>query len=145
MLEIREMLCRDLDQVTALEEKIFSMPWTRGGFAAALQQENTFYLVGIQDGNVAAYCGMLQILDEADITNVAVAEEYRGMGIGRKMMEALLECGRCRNISAFTLEVRKSNQAAIILYEKLGFLNEGIRRNFYEKPTEDAMIMWKRY
>lgn len=145
MLEIREMLKQDLEQVAALEEKIFSVPWSKSGFEQSLKQENTFYLVGIVAGEVVAYGGILQILDEGDVTNIAVTKQCRGRGFGRKMMEALIERGKYRNIVAFTLEVRASNQAAISLYEKLGFRNEGIRKNFYEKPVEDAIIMWKRY
>lgn len=144
MLEVREMLMQDLDQVAALEAKIFSVPWSRKGFEESLKQENTFYLVGIKERSIVAYCGMLKVLDEADITNVAVAEDCRGMGYGRQMVKALLERGKYTGIRAFTLEVRKSNQAAIHIYETLGFLNEGIRRNYYEKPAEDAVIMWKR-
>ena len=87
---------------------------------------------------------MCQVLEEADITNVAVDVPFRGRGIGFLMLQELMRIGRERGVEAFTLEVRQSNQAAISLYERLGFENCGIRKNFYEKPTEHAVIMWKR-
>ena len=138
------MLPQDLDQVSALEAEIFSLPWSRQGFADSLKQENTLYLVALEGTRVVGYCGLLQALDEADITNVAVDREYRGRGIGQAMLSNLMERGKYRGIIAYTLEVRKGNDSAISLYRKLGFLEEGIRKNFYEKPTEDAVIMWKR-
>lgn len=81
---------------------------------------------------------------EGNITNVVVAEEARNKGIGTKMLRHLMEEGERNGLGAFTLEVRVSNAPAIHVYEKLGFLSEGIRPNFYEKPAEDAVIMWKR-
>lgn len=141
---IRKMLHRDLDQVSALEAEIFSVPWSRQGFADSLEQENTIYLVVLDGTKVVGYCGMLQALDEADITNVAVDQAYRGRGIGQAMLRDLMGRGEQRGITAYTLEVRVGNKPARILYQKLGFQEEGIRKNFYQKPTEDAVIMWKR-
>ena len=82
--------------------------------------------------------------DEGDIDKVMVAEPFRGRGIGKALVEELLREGACRGAEAFTLEVRKSNLAAIRLYEQAGFVAEGVRPRFYEKPTEDALIMWRR-
>ena len=87
---------------------------------------------------------MIQALDEGDITNVVVAKESRGKGIGTAMLLFMMEEGKKRGINAYTLEVRVSNAEAIHVYEKLGFVSEGIRKNFYDKPKEDANIMWKR-
>lgn len=78
------------------------------------------------------------------MTNIAVFPEYRGRGIGAALTKALLVEGRKRGMNAFTLEVRVGNQAAIHIYEKLGFRSEGVRKGFYEKPKEDALIMWRR-
>lgn len=144
MLEIRKMEASDLDQVAYLEQKIFSLPWTRQGLEDALKQDNTLYLVALKEQQVAGYCGLLRVLDEADITNVAVAEEYRGMRIGHQMLLKLLEEAVESGIKEFTLEVRESNQSARRLYKKLGFVEEGLRKNFYEKPIEHAVIMWMR-
>jgi len=81
---------------------------------------------------------------EGEITNVVVAEKFRGRGIGRALMEYMLKEAPLHGMGDLTLEVRVSNTPAICLYESLGFKGEGVRPDFYEKPTEDALIMWKR-
>ena len=142
-LEIREMLYQDLEMVAELEQTLFSMPWSRRGFADSLSQKDTLYIVALEHRQIVGYSGMMQVLDEADITNVAVAKEHWGRGIATAMLSALMERGKHRGVSAYTLEVRESNASAIHLYEKLGFVKVGIRKNFYEKPVENAVIMWK--
>lgn len=144
MLEIREMKQDDLPRVAEIEKSIFSVPWSAQGFADSMKQECTLFLTAVQDGEIAGYCGMFQSFDEADITNVAVEEKCRGRGIAEAMLRELMSRGTGRGISAYTLEVRLGNAPARRLYEKLGFETAGIRRNFYEKPVEDAVIMWKR-
>ncbi len=144
MTEIRAMQISDLEAVVCIEEKLFSQPWSKQGFLDSLQADNTIYLVALADGIVAGYCGLLQVLDEADITNVAVDEAFQRRGIARELLQELFVRAQKKGITALTLEVRKSNVPAISLYESLGFENCGIRRNFYEKPLEDAVIMWKR-
>lgn len=144
MLEIREMQTGDLERVAEIEKSIFSMPWSAKGFADSMEQDCTLFLTAVWDGEIAGYCGMFQSFDEADITNVAVAEKSRGRGIAQAMLKELMKKGKERGIAAYTLEVRVGNAAARRLYEKLGFETAGIRRNFYEKPVEDAVIMWKR-
>lgn len=134
----------DVKEVCRIEEANFSQPWSEKGFLDALNQENYCFISVKIDGKVVGYCGMQQVLDEADITNVAVDCAYRNCGIGYRMLSELLGYGIKRGITAFTLEVRESNAGAIALYEKLGFVNCGIRKNFYEKPRENAVIMWKR-
>ena len=123
MLEIRAMQAEDLEAVVRTESQIFSRPWSRKGFEDALRQKETIYLVAYEKDILAGYCGLLQSFDEADITNVAVVEKFRKKGVAT--------------------EVRVGNAPAIHLYEKLGFERSGIRPNFYEKPKEDALIMWK--
>ena len=144
MLEIRFMKTEDLEKVAAIESSLFSMPWSAKGFLDSMNLAYTIYLTALWDCKVAGYCGLLQSFEEADITNVAVAKEFQERGIAFAMLVELLKLGNEKGISDYTLEVRVSNAPAIHLYEKLGFVNEGIRKNFYEKPREDAMIMWKR-
>lgn len=143
-IQIREMLDSDLDQVAEIETGIFSEPWSRKGFADSLSLGDTLYLTALERERVAGYCGLLRSFEEADITNVAVAEEFRNRGIGRKLLQTLLEKGRGAGIERFTLEVRASNLPAIHLYESLGFETAGVRKDFYRKPKEDALIMWSR-
>lgn len=144
MLQIHDMQKENLEQIAEIEKASFSMPWSVKSFEEALDNPNAFYVVAEEEGQVAGYCGAYLILDEADVNQVAVASSRRNQGIGRKVMEALLERLKQAGADAVTLEVRKSNRAAIALYESLGFVTEGIRKNFYEKPVEDALIMWKR-
>ena len=141
-IEIRTMMPEDLPKVAALEKRIFSIPWSEKSFSASLMSGDTGYYTAWVDGAFAGYCGYLRSFCEADITNVAVSEEFRSQGVGYAMMHAMMEAGRKKGIERYTLEVRVSNAAAIRLYEKLGFESVGIRPGFYEKPREDALIMW---
>lgn len=144
-LIVRRMGEQDLAQVSAIEAEAFSVPWSEKSFRDSLAMHHTIFLVAELDGEIAGYCGCYQSLEEAEITNVAVDKKLRGQGIARKLLEELLEIGRLQGAFAFTLEVRVSNTPAIHLYESLGFESVGIRKGFYEKPTEDAMIMWRRW
>lgn len=141
---IRRMRESDLEDAARLEKRYFSVPWTREQLGESLQSGQYLFLVAEEDGQVAGYAGLLRVMDEGDITNVVVDEAYRGKGLGTRLMAALLEEGRGCGMKEFTLEVRVSNQRAIRLYESLGFVQEGVRKRFYERPVEDALIMWKR-
>ena len=141
---IRKMTMDDLDTVVEIEKECFSVPWSKQGFMDALQKTDAYYIVAVTDDRVVGYCGAYGVCDEADINQVAVTGNYRRSGIGERMVRQLLDGLKERGYLYTTLEVRKSNTAEIALYEKLGFVSEGIRKNFYEKPTEDAVIMWKR-
>lgn len=140
--EVSEMTPQDVPEVAVLERQIFTMPWSENGFLSSLQSQDTLYLVVREKGRLLGYCGLLQSFDEADITNVAVSPEERGRGVGHAMLQELMRRGKERGIMRYTLEVRTGNAAAIHLYQKLGFVSAGIRKNFYEKPREDALIMW---
>ena len=133
-----------VDQVCVLEEEAFSMPWHRESFLEMIANENACYLVALIGEEVVASCGLRHIVGEGEITNVVTKGTIRGKGIGRQILLQLLEEGTKMGAEAFTLEVRVSNAPAIHLYESLGFVSEGVRKNFYEEPTEDALIMWKR-
>ena len=143
-LVIKPLTEEYVDQVCVLEEEAFSMPWHRESFLEMIENVNACYLVGIINNQVVASCGLRNIVGDGEITNVVTAADMRGKGIGKMMLLKLMEQGIQMGVEAFTLEVRMSNEAAIHLYEKLGFVTEGIRKNFYEEPKEDALIMWKR-
>jgi ribosomal-protein-alanine N-acetyltransferase len=136
----------DVEQVFLMEQAYFSMPWSRQALMEAAVGNQTFYMVAADEAKqkIIAYCGMYCIMNEGDINQVAVHEDYRKMGIGKKLLQDFMQQGAQRGIDAYTLEVRVSNTAAIRLYEACGFIIEGKRKNFYEKPVEDAYIMWKR-
>lgn len=141
-MTISEMRAQDVLEVAGLERQIFSMPWSEKSFLDSLALPDTLYLVVRDAGEIVGYCGFFQSFDEADITNVAVASKHRGRGVGHCMLQELMERGKARGIQRYTLEVRAGNKAALGLYRKLGFEAAGIRRNFYELPREDAVIMW---
>ena len=141
MLEINRMQETDLDEVAALEKEIFSMPWSKKGFLDTLSMAQVHFLVARKGGELVGYCGIYQAADEGEITNVAVDEKFRKHGIAKQMVEQLIAQAAAEGTKHFVLEVRCSNDAAVHLYRKLHFENQGIRKNFYEKPREDAYIM----
>lgn len=143
-IRIRAMERADVEYISRLEEATFSMPWSKEAFLEMIAKEDARYYVAESAGKVVGGCGVLMIAGEGNITNVVVEKKERNRGIGTKMLQYLIEDGYRNGLSAFTLEVRVSNAVAIHVYEKLGFRSEGIRPDFYEKPIEDAMIMWKR-
>ena len=143
-LVIRQMSDADVEAVAKIEEATFSMPWKPDDFRDMIRWDNMTYLVAELGGMIIGGAGMRNILGDGEITNVAILSKYRGMGYGKRLIAALLKAGRELGAKDFTLEVRVSNTPAIRLYESLGFVSEGVRPNFYERPTEDALIMWKR-
>jgi len=143
-ITVRELCKEDIEAISRIESASFSMPWSPKDFEDLLDRSYCFYLVAEVDGVLAGSCGMTNICNEGNIDNVVVAEEFRGQGIAQEMLRELIARGEKMGVEAFTLEVRVSNAVAIHVYEKLGFVSEGIRPRFYERPTEDAMIMWRR-
>jgi ribosomal-protein-alanine acetyltransferase len=139
---IRNMTEMDLAEVCMIEQDTFSEPWSEMDFQDALKDANNDYLVAEIDGQVIGYCGYWGIAGEGDIYNVAVRKENRGQKIGYFMMSELLKSAKSRGITSLTLEVRNSNESAIRLYRSLGFEQTAIRKDFYSKPKEDAVIMW---
>gem|GEM_PF-233188 len=171
-VKIRKMELKDVDAVCLMEEEAFSMPWHKESFIDMMNNRDALYLVAEipvpqeggmtvpdssttddsrNDGNadtsviVVGCAGFISVLGEGDICNIVVKSEFRRLGIARRLVQSMIERGREEfGITAFTLEVRKSNKAAIDLYEELGFVCEGIRPGFYDKPREDACIYWLR-
>lgn len=144
MVKIRKMEREDVNQVYQIEKELFSMPWSKEDFLFALEKEKNLYLVALIENKVVGYCGLWGILDEGQITNVAIRKEKQGQGIGTLLLQQLLEQGYQNGLLEYTLEVRESNLNAIHVYKKLGFREEGVRKNFYQNPAENAIIMWIR-
>lgn len=145
MREYRPMREEDLDQVLAIEEQCFTQPWSRESMLRELRENSQMahYIVACEENQVIGYGGYWQVFDEAHITNVAVAESWRRQGVAREILAAMEREYPVRGILYATLEVRVSNQAARALYVQNGFTEAGIRPRYYEKPQEDAVIMWK--
>ena len=138
--QIREMRETDIAQVEAIEQEIFSVPWSEKSFLSACTTPENIYLVCLAGEEVAGYCGLWSVLGEGNITNMAVAEKYRRNGVAEALMKEMEERGRQKDVTIFFLEVRESNDAARRLYEKMGYEQIGVRKNFYEKPAENAII-----
>lgn len=144
MYLVREMKLEDIEQVYSIEENTFPDPWSRDAFTKELtSNKHSIYMVVEEESSILAYAGLWNIVDEGYITNIAVKQDRQGEGLGKKVTQALIEEGKKHNILSFTLEVRVSNKNAINLYKKLGFEIYGVRKNFYDKPKEDAFVMWK--
>ena len=131
-----------LSDVAELEKLCFSEPWSEGALELLLT-DAALGFVCEQDGRAVAYAGMMVAFDEGQITNVAVHPDERRRGFGRALMEAVIAEARARDLFQIALEVRTSNQAAISLYERDGFVIAGRRPNFYRNPQEDAFVMIK--
>ena len=138
------MEAADVCEAAAIEAENFSKPWTEKGFLDAVNNKNAIYLAAWQNGQLVGYIGMWVVLDEGEITNVSVKKEYQGQKIGAALLKALEERGKTEGVSSYFLEVRESNEKAIRLYTGFGFVQTGIRKNFYEAPTEHAVVMCKR-
>ena len=142
---IRRMELGDVPAVHTLETECFSMPWSEQSLRDAIQNPDTlFFVLEDMDGTVIGYMGMYIVAGEADVTNIAITNAKRGQGYGRALLDYVIEYTTQKGILEMTLEVRSSNKVAIHLYEQAGFRTEGIRKNFYNFPKEDACIMWRR-
>lgn len=143
MINIRLMKETDLDMVAEMEKEIFSKPWSKKAFFDSLNSENTLYVVAEDESKIKGYCGMYLSFEEGNITNIAVSSSYRRHYAAYNMLNYIIKLAKEKGITDAFLEVRETNMPAIRLYEKLGFFKEGVRKNFYERPTENALIMWK--
>ena len=141
-VRIVPMTADHLDEVAELERSCFSVPWSRNMLAEELDNLLSAFLVALDDsGKVVGYAGVQVILDEGYITNVAVRPECRRQGIAAKLLQVFLDFARANQLAFLTLEVRASNYDAIALYGSRGFRSVGRRKNYYEHPKEDAIIM----
>ena len=145
--EIRRAEEKDIPAVTDLEKVCFEGkdPWSYGAFYNEIVEnsDKTLYLVALADGKVIGYMGVWMILDEGQITNVAVDPEYRRRHIAESLIEEMVRRTAEEGVTSWTLEARVDNDPAIRLYEKMGFRGEGIRPKYYEYDGTDALIMWK--
>lgn len=139
IIPMREEHVKD---VAELEKECFSLPWSENTLSNAIKRENDVFLVAVSNDNeVLGYGGMQCILDECDITNIAVFEKFRRNGIANALLQELKKNAKAKNAAFITLEVRESNTAAISLYKSFNFEEVGRRRGYYEKPREDAVLM----
>ena len=141
-IQFRNGVSGDIEAIRRLELLCFKDPWSSESIRQEIEDNPLAdYRVVTVDGRLVGYCGYWTIGDEGNITNVAIDPKFRGLGLGTRLVRNMMENGENVNLKGFTLEVRISNKAAIGLYEKLGFKNEGIRPGYYQ-DGEDAIIMW---
>ena len=135
---------RHLEGLEQLERSCVSMPWTREMLLGQMPDDSHEFLAAEDEsGELLGYVGMMTVLDEGYISNVAVAPEQRRRGIADALIRTLLDRAEMRELSFVTLEVREHNKPAIALYRKHGFVPVGLRKNYYEAPTENAILMTK--
>ncbi|MBS5793428.1 MAG: ribosomal protein S18-alanine N-acetyltransferase [Clostridiales bacterium] len=138
------MTTEHIKDVHKIEEDSFSIPWSEKAFYDELTKNKmAIYIVAKKDNEIIGYGGMWHVINEGHITNVAVKKEYRGKGVGSKIIGAFIDIAKEKEMIGITLEVRVSNDIAKNLYKKNGFIMEGIRKEYYEDNKEDAIIMWK--
>ena len=140
-IHIEPMNESHIEEIYEIEKDCFSSPWSKEQFSEMLNSDFAFFRVAKFNAEVIGYIGLYCVLDEGQITNVAVKKDFRKQGVAKMLFEYIKNEAIKRGIKIFTLEVRISNEPAINLYKKLGFKKDGIRADFYENPIEDALLM----
>jgi ribosomal-protein-alanine N-acetyltransferase len=131
-----------IKKILEIENRTNGAPWSERAFNNELSHTDRIFLVALVDGEVAGYAGVWLVIDEAHVTTLAVAEEDRRQGIGLKLMVDLLNESKAVGMVCSTLEVRSGNEAALRLYEKLGYRETARRKAYYPDNKEDAIVMW---
>lgn len=140
---VREMKMRDLSGVGKVEVASYQNPWPQDIFYHELtENSHAHYFVAMMDDEVIGYGGMWLVLDDGQITNIAIHPSYRGNKYGEKLFQQMIDYGMLHGMRNLSLEVRKSNTVAQRMYEKFGFVRAGIRKKYYTDDGEDAVVMW---
>jgi ribosomal-protein-alanine N-acetyltransferase len=145
VIQVRKLTLGDLAEIERIERRSYPTPWSRSMFAGELSKPSS-YCIGAVDGDVdrlAAYLIVSRYVDAWHVMNVAVDPRYRRRGLARQLLTELFGATSSDSMRGYTLEVRVSNDAAIKLYERLGFKISGVRRGYYTDNREDAYVMWK--
>ena len=142
---ITNMTAQHVSQIAELEKLCFSDPWSEKSVASELDNKLAWWLVATDGDRVAGYVGSQTVMGETDMMNIAVHPDYRRRGLAEALVNALVEELKKQESHCLTLEVRASNEAAQKLYEKLGFAQVGLRKNYYRSPKEDALILRKEW
>ena len=145
MIQVVTMAEEHISALTQLEKECFADPWSEKALADELTNPNAVFRVALIDEEVAGYVGMLHVLDEGDICNVAVFDKFRRRGVATALIQHLVDYAVENQLSFITLEVRESNMGAQKFYETMGFETIGIRKNFYDNPKEHAILMNKTF
>ncbi|GAF14807.1 LOW QUALITY PROTEIN: ribosomal-protein-S18p-alanine acetyltransferase [Bacillus sp. JCM 19046] len=142
-VSIRKMDFEDIDAVLIVERDAFPTPWTRDAFISEVSKNKfAYYFVLELKGHIIGYCGLWKVMDEAQITNIAILTEHRGQSYGEYILLYVMQWLRGVHAKNLSLEVRESNTPAQSLYHKLGFSQVGVRKKYYADNQEDAWVMW---
>lgn len=140
-IQIREILKSDIPGIAKMEAEIFSDPWSEKALLDSLEQSHVCFYGAYKESDLVGYLIFSHIVDEVEIFRIAVKKSCRGEGIATLLLDALKNFGEEQKVMKALLDVRESNVAAIYLYKKAGFAEDGRRRNFYENPREDGILM----
>lgn len=143
MLIFRKGIEKDIAGIAVLEKHVFSDAWTEQSIYETYCQNQAFIVVAECEGEVVGYCITYYVLDEGEIARIAVSEKVRRQGVGKGIMDFICEWCKENQIERLLLDVRESNVGARAFYQQYGFAEDGIRKNFYEKPRENAVLMSK--
>lgn len=133
-----------IEDVLTIEQASFSNPWTRAMYESELANRSvSFCFLVREDGRAIGFCSFWRVLDELHINNLAVLPEFRRRGVASVLLTRVLEEGAKLGAKRATLEVRRSNDPARLLYEQFGFTLAGVRRGYYTNPVEDALVLWR--
>ncbi len=138
---MRAMRVADLDEVMLIERRSFSAPWEESTFRGLMRRPSAALLVAENDDELTGYSVMWFAADEGELGDIAVVPERRGEGIGRMLLRESIAVAASRGTRSLYLEVRESNEVARRLYEKVGFSVVGVRKQYYNEPVEDAIVM----
>lgn len=141
MAEIRRIREIDIEAIAFLESEIFSDPWSVKSIKETYENKNACILGAYKEGALIGYVIFYYVLDEGEIARIAVSESYRRQGVAEQIFAGLLEVCAEKNIERILLDVRISNEPAIAFYKKMGFADDGVRKNFYDNPKEHALLM----
>ncbi|MFZ2538622.1 MAG: ribosomal protein S18-alanine N-acetyltransferase [Oscillospiraceae bacterium] len=145
MLLIDNMTLEDVSGVTIVEEECFAQPWSFQAFLSELENDKAVTYIAIEDYEVVGFINAHFVLNEGYVNNIAVTLTHRRKHIASMLIEKLVSFAIDKKLAFLTLEVRKSNETAIKLYEKHGFLEVGMRKDFYDQPQEDAILMTRKF
>ena len=140
---IEEMRKEHLRSVMEIEQSSFSNGWSEQSFIEELEKQSSHKFVAVENSQVIGFCVLDTVLDEGNLLDIAVDEKHRRQGVAKKLFDKMIEVAKEKKLSFITLEVRESSAPAVALYEALGFERVAVRKNYYSKPTENAVLMTK--
>jgi [ribosomal protein S18]-alanine N-acetyltransferase len=138
---LRDMTAADLAAVVAIEAESYSVPWSESTFRGLLRRRDAEMVVAVAGDVVIGYAAFWCVVDQGELGNVAVSSSWRGRGLGARLLEEVIRRAARRGIVEVFLEVRPTNVVARRLYERFGFTTVGRRRNYYQQPVEDALVL----